>query len=149
MRALFSSHSRSLVFHLRTDRPSQSSLSLRQLSGKDSLCLRLALSRRSVILRNGIDEAKSSGVWTTVKPFVNGGASTMLATCVIQPIDVIKVTTNADESMKKFILAFVGKKWREWKARVKKNGVYAIHRPERVHEHQWRSLVYYWGTRKA
>ncbi|CAL5438727.1 unnamed protein product [Camellia sinensis] len=23
------------------------------------------------------------------------------------------------------------------------------HRPERVHEHQWRSLVYYWGTRKA
>ncbi|KAL7255212.1 hypothetical protein ACSBR1_009387 [Camellia fascicularis] len=23
------------------------------------------------------------------------------------------------------------------------------HRPERVHEHQWRSLVYYWGTQKA
>ncbi|KAI8568114.1 hypothetical protein RHMOL_Rhmol02G0172000 [Rhododendron molle] len=23
------------------------------------------------------------------------------------------------------------------------------HRPERVHEHQWRALVYYWGTRKA
>ena len=30
-------------------------------------------------------------VWTTVKPFVNGGASGMLATCVIQPIDMIKV----------------------------------------------------------
>lgn len=31
------------------------------------------------------------GVWPTVKPFVNGGASGMLATCVIQPIDMIKV----------------------------------------------------------
>lgn len=31
------------------------------------------------------------GVWTAVKPFVNGGASGMLATCVIQPIDMIKV----------------------------------------------------------
>ncbi|XP_010531153.1 PREDICTED: mitochondrial dicarboxylate/tricarboxylate transporter DTC-like [Tarenaya hassleriana] len=36
-------------------------------------------------------KAKPSGVWTTVKPFVNGGASGMLATCVIQPIDMIKV----------------------------------------------------------
>ncbi|RWW68736.1 hypothetical protein BHE74_00023722, partial [Ensete ventricosum] len=32
-----------------------------------------------------------SGVWGTVKPFVNGGASGMLATCVIQPIDMVKV----------------------------------------------------------
>ncbi|XP_020107794.1 mitochondrial dicarboxylate/tricarboxylate transporter DTC-like isoform X2 [Ananas comosus] len=32
-----------------------------------------------------------AGVWSTVKPFVNGGASGMLATCVIQPIDMIKV----------------------------------------------------------
>ncbi|KAL0843349.1 hypothetical protein Bca101_016594 [Brassica carinata] len=31
------------------------------------------------------------GIWTVVKPFVNGGASGMLATCVIQPIDMIKV----------------------------------------------------------
>ncbi|WZZ38665.1 hypothetical protein YC2023_034924 [Brassica napus] len=31
------------------------------------------------------------GIWTAVKPFVNGGASGgMLATCVIQPIDMIK-----------------------------------------------------------
>ncbi|KAH6829819.1 Mitochondrial substrate carrier family protein [Perilla frutescens var. hirtella] len=36
--------------------------------------------------------AKSSvGVWSTVKPFINGGTSGMLATCVIQPIDMIKV----------------------------------------------------------
>lgn len=32
-----------------------------------------------------------SGVWTTIKPFVNGGTAGMLATCVIQPIDMIKV----------------------------------------------------------
>ncbi|CAA6659086.1 unnamed protein product [Spirodela intermedia] len=35
--------------------------------------------------------AAPSGVWGTVKPFVNGGASGMLATCVIQPIDMVKV----------------------------------------------------------
>ncbi|KAK1394208.1 Mitochondrial dicarboxylate/tricarboxylate transporter DTC [Heracleum sosnowskyi] len=33
----------------------------------------------------------SSGVWPTIKPFVNGGAAGMLATCIIQPIDMIKV----------------------------------------------------------
>ncbi|KAI5321061.1 hypothetical protein L3X38_030131 [Prunus dulcis] len=32
-----------------------------------------------------------SGVWPTIKPFVNGGTSGMLATCVIQPVDMIKV----------------------------------------------------------
>ncbi|GAB4835108.1 hypothetical protein Ancab_000016 [Ancistrocladus abbreviatus] len=31
------------------------------------------------------------GVWSTMKPFVNGGVSGMLATSVIQPIDMIKV----------------------------------------------------------
>ncbi|CAL5441208.1 unnamed protein product [Camellia sinensis] len=70
---------------------------------------------------------------------------------------MIKVNTDAEESMKKFVLASIGKKWREWKARVKQLGYTPfandadrlIHRPERVHEHQWRSLVYYWGTRKA
>lgn len=36
----------------------------------------------------------ASGVWSTIKPFVNGGASGMLATCVIQPIDMIKVTSS-------------------------------------------------------
>lgn len=34
---------------------------------------------------------KSATLWPTVKPFVNGGASGMLATCVIQPIDMVKV----------------------------------------------------------
>ena len=36
-----------------------------------------------------------SAVWMTVKPFVNGGASGMLATCVIQPIDMVKVRPPA------------------------------------------------------
>ncbi|WOL10576.1 subtilisin-like protease SBT1.1 [Canna indica] len=31
-----------------------------------------------------------SEVWSTVKPFVNGGASGMLATCIILPIDMVK-----------------------------------------------------------
>ena len=30
-------------------------------------------------------------VWKSVKPFFNGGLSGMLATCVIQPIDMVKV----------------------------------------------------------
>ncbi|KAH9327056.1 hypothetical protein KI387_007234, partial [Taxus chinensis] len=37
------------------------------------------------------EKPKTSKVWSTVKPFVNGGASGMLATCVIQPVDMIKV----------------------------------------------------------
>ncbi|KAL2495982.1 Mitochondrial substrate carrier family protein [Forsythia ovata] len=32
----------------------------------------------------GEEKPKSTGVWATVKPFVNGGASGMLATCVIR-----------------------------------------------------------------
>ena len=38
-------------------------------------------------------EAKpaAKSVWQNVKPFFNGGASGMLATCVIQPIDMVKV----------------------------------------------------------
>lgn len=39
----------------------------------------------------------SSSVWPTVKPFVNGGAAGMLATCVIQPIDTIKVRIQLGE----------------------------------------------------
>ncbi|KAF9596567.1 hypothetical protein IFM89_012298 [Coptis chinensis] len=39
----------------------------------------------------GEQKTSSTGVWPTIKPFVNGGASGMLATCVIQPVDMIKV----------------------------------------------------------
>jgi len=33
----------------------------------------------------------TSGVWRAVKPFVNGGSSGIVATCCIQPIDIVKV----------------------------------------------------------
>ncbi|KAL7196946.1 hypothetical protein ACSBR1_036869 [Camellia fascicularis] len=50
-----------------------------------------------------------------------------------------------------------GKKWRDWKSRVKNMGYIPFkndaerlaHRPDRVHEDQWRALVYYWGTQSA
>ena len=45
----------------------------------------------------------ASGVWSTIKPFVNGGASGMLATCVIQPIDMIKVTSSFHLSVLFFV----------------------------------------------
>lgn len=37
------------------------------------------------------DQRKPGAVWTTVKPFLNGGLAGMGATCVIQPVDMIKV----------------------------------------------------------
>ena len=30
-------------------------------------------------------------IWKAAKPFVNGGASGMLSTCIIQPVDMVKV----------------------------------------------------------
>ena len=32
-----------------------------------------------------------NAVWKAAKPFVNGGLSGMAATCIIQPIDMVKV----------------------------------------------------------
>jgi solute carrier family 25 (mitochondrial oxoglutarate transporter), member 11 len=32
-----------------------------------------------------------SSVWNTARPFVNGGISGMMATTIIQPIDMVKV----------------------------------------------------------
>ncbi|MCO5570248.1 hypothetical protein L7F22_023967 [Adiantum nelumboides] len=32
-----------------------------------------------------------SKAWATAKPFVNGGVFGMLATCVIQPVDIVKM----------------------------------------------------------
>ena len=37
------------------------------------------------------DTAPKNTIWKAIKPFVNGGASGMLATCVIQPVDMVKV----------------------------------------------------------
>ena len=36
-------------------------------------------------------EQAAKTVWSRAKPFVNGGASGMLATCFIQPVDMVKV----------------------------------------------------------
>lgn len=38
-----------------------------------------------------MDTPSTNTVWKSVKPFFNGGLSGMLATCVIQPIDMVKV----------------------------------------------------------
>jgi hypothetical protein len=51
-------------------------------------------------------KSKATGVWPTVKPFVNGGASGMLATCVIQPIDMIKVSHFMYRSIPMFYSLF-------------------------------------------
>lgn len=37
------------------------------------------------------DAPPASSVWKSIKPFANGGASGMMATCIIQPIDMVKV----------------------------------------------------------
>ena len=56
---------------------------------------------------------KASGVWPTIKPFVNGGTAGMLATCVIQPIDMIKVSTP-DRLFLFSYRRFVGNPWFFW-----------------------------------
>lgn len=38
-----------------------------------------------------MDSVGQSTVWKTIKPFANGGMSGMAATCIIQPIDMVKV----------------------------------------------------------
>ena len=44
-------------------------------------------------LKEKLPEPKKAAktVWQTAKPFVNGGLSGMAATCIIQPIDMVKV----------------------------------------------------------
>lgn len=36
-------------------------------------------------------DSSTMSAWKVVKPFVNGGLSGMLATCIIQPVDMVKV----------------------------------------------------------
>ena len=36
-------------------------------------------------------ESKPPAAWLAVKPFFNGGLAGMGATCIIQPIDMVKV----------------------------------------------------------
>lgn len=37
-------------------------------------------------------------IWSSVKPFVNGGLSGMASTCIIQPIDMVKVRLQLGET---------------------------------------------------
>jgi solute carrier family 25 oxoglutarate transporter 11 len=36
-------------------------------------------------------ESKPPAAWLAVKPYFNGGLSGMAATCIVQPIDLVKV----------------------------------------------------------
>ena len=42
-------------------------------------------------------KAPLNPIWAGVKPFFNGGASGMLATCVMQPVDMVKVRIQLGE----------------------------------------------------
>ncbi|XP_028113272.1 uncharacterized protein LOC114311332 isoform X2 [Camellia sinensis] len=78
----------------------------------------------------GKEKPKSIGVWPAVKPFVNGGASSMLATYVIQPIDMIKVSDPLEKA------ALKGIEWSykfDVKAMSKKGGGNAIQIVQRHH----------------
>lgn len=48
-------------------------------------------STAAIFIPSPAPAGKSSGLWGAVKPFVNGGLAGMTATCIIQPIDMIKV----------------------------------------------------------
>lgn len=52
---------------------------------------RRSTSQRSAMATDTKAKPALSPLWTTVKPFLNGGLSGMAATCVIQPIDMVKV----------------------------------------------------------
>ena len=43
------------------------------------------------------DKQQQSGAWKAIKPYVNGGMSGMLATSIIQPIDMVKVRLQLGE----------------------------------------------------
>eukprot|EP00897_Mesotaenium_endlicherianum_P010849 jgi/Mesen1/9793/ME000007S09848 len=38
-----------------------------------------------------VENKPSRSIWSTVKPFANGGLAGMCATCIIQPVDIVKV----------------------------------------------------------
>jgi solute carrier family 25 oxoglutarate transporter 11 len=47
----------------------------------------------------------TKSVWATAKPFVNGGLSGMAATCIIQPVDMVKVRLQLGASGSPFGVA--------------------------------------------
>ncbi|KAJ6813371.1 uncharacterized protein M6B38_143770 [Iris pallida] len=69
----------------------------------------------------------------------------------------IKENTNATDQMRKFMITSVGRKWKEWKAEVKRQGYTKYmtneerlkHCPPWVEESQWPRLIYYWDSDKG
>ncbi|XP_058223401.1 uncharacterized protein LOC131333086 [Rhododendron vialii] len=63
--------------------------------------------------------------------------------------------TDADDSMERWFMQSLGRKWQGWKCEAKKQGYTPYnndadriaHRHSRVMEEQWRCLVYYWNDR--
>ncbi|XP_060213669.1 uncharacterized protein LOC132640887 isoform X3 [Lycium barbarum] len=69
----------------------------------------------------------------------------------------IKENTDATDDMRRILMMSVGSKWKEWKHEAKRIGYdpyntdidRLAHRPKRVAEDQWRSLVHYWSSKEA
>ncbi|KAG5548104.1 hypothetical protein RHGRI_013710 [Rhododendron griersonianum] len=67
----------------------------------------------------------------------------------------IKAHTDANDSLERWFMQSLGRKWQGWKCDAKKQGYTPYnndadriaHRPSRVTEEQWRCLVYYWNDR--
>ena len=66
---------------------------------------------------------------------------------------LLQAQTTANDSMEKWIMQSVGRKWAGWKHEAKHEGYprydndvgRIAHKPERVTEKQWRCLVYHWS----
>ncbi|XP_058224933.1 uncharacterized protein LOC131334080 [Rhododendron vialii] len=67
----------------------------------------------------------------------------------------IKAHTDANDSMERWFMQSLGRKWQGWKCEAKKQGYTPYnndadriaHRPSRVTEEQWWCLMYYWNDR--
>ena len=56
-----------------------------------SICVIEFLSPWSCLQMSNVQRKELSPAWKATKPFLNGGLSGMAATCIIQPIDMVKV----------------------------------------------------------
>ncbi|KAG5557188.1 hypothetical protein RHGRI_007457 [Rhododendron griersonianum] len=65
----------------------------------------------------------------------------------------IKAHKDADDSMERWFIQSLGRKWQGWKCEAKRQGYMPYdndadilaHKPSRVTEEQWQCLVYYWN----
>ena len=81
----------------------------------------------------------------------------MCVTLVTETFLLLQAQTNANDSMEKWFMQSVGRKWAGWKREAKQEGYLrydndadrVTHKPERVTEQQWRCLVYHWSLPKV